>query len=250
MKLLLTKILLIGVLFNTFAQKDTILVDAKNLKINNLRFGNSTYLIYTKKGKDHPAQNQTLVQMSVSKENHNGKGAVAIKQTWFEKDTVSHTAYSLLNANDLSTIQHNYWWKRTGQNIDLDFEKKTAKLEGKFSDTQKEKFMKDFNIASESGYFLNWHADLALFPLFPFKENAVFKVKFHDPGIQKPSTEVYKVMKSEAVEGIDCWVLEYTLPRNMGYQRFWIAKKAKEVIKEEDSFNGMLRFKLKMNVSE
>jgi hypothetical protein len=35
-----------------------------------------------------------------------------------------------------------------------------------------------------------------------------------------------------------------------GYQRFWIAKKAKAVIKEEDNFNGMYRYKLKMVVSE
>lgn len=250
MKLLLTKILLVGITFNTFAQKDTIFVDAKNLKINNLHFGKSTYLIYTKKGKDQPAQNQTLVQMSVSKESHNGKDAVSIKQSWYEKDTISHTAFSLLNAHDLSTIQHNYWWKRTGQNISLDFEKKTANIEGKVSEIQKEKFLKDFNATTESGYFLNWHTDLVLFPLFPFKENAVFKVKFHDPGIQKPTLEVYKVIKSEVIEGTDCWVLEYTLPRNMGYQRFWIAKKAKEVIKEEDSFNGMFRYKFKMIVSE
>jgi hypothetical protein len=36
----------------------------------------------------------------------------------------------------------------------------------------------------------------------------------------------------------------------VGYQRFWIDKKSLEVLKEEDSFNGGYRHKLKMKVSE
>lgn len=246
MKLLLTKSLLLATTLYCNAQKDTITVDSRNLALKDLHFGKSTYLIYAKSGKDKPAQNLTLVQMDVTKQND----AVAISQTWFEKDTVSHTAFSLLRANDLSTIKHDYWWKRTGQKISLDFEKKTANIEGKMTDAQKEKYLKDFNTAVESSHFVNWHADLTMFPLLPFKENAVFKIKFYDPGYRVPNFEIYKVIASEKVENIDCWVLEYTLPRNVGYQRFYISKKGKEVIKEEDSFNGMFRIKLKMLVSE
>lgn len=251
MKILLTKILLFAIISNTYAQKDTVVIDAKNLKINNLQFGKSTYLIYAKKGKEKPAQNQTLVEIKVSKENHDGIEAVAIQQNWYEKDTLIHWANTLLKANDLSTVQHNFWWKRNAQQLAFDFEKKTSNFEGKISDAQREKLTKDFNTAAQSGYFLNWHSDLTFFPLLPFKENTVFKIPFYDPGFGIPKFEIYEVIKSETIEGIDCWVLEYALPKNMkGYQRFWIAKKAKEVIKEEDNFNGMYRYKLKMMVSE
>ncbi|GGD71094.1 hypothetical protein GCM10011514_38990 [Emticicia aquatilis] len=256
MKLLLLTILLLPSAFDIFAQQDTIEVNSKNLKINDIHFGNSTYIIYSKNGENKPAQRNTLVKVNVSKQNHNGREAIAINQVWEAADTTEHRAFSLLRANDLSTIQHDYWWKRTGQKISLDFEKRTANLEGKFNDTQKEKFMKDFNIATESGNFLNWHCDMVIFPLLPFKENAVFKIRFHDPGIKTPTNEIYTIIKSETLKGlgdekIDCWVMEYALPKGMnGYQRYWIAKKTREFIKEEDKVNNFYRIKLRMIVSE
>ena len=257
MKLLLLKPFLLFCTINSFAQKaDTIVVDASNLQIKNLHFGNSTYMIYSRKGADKPNQNNTLVKINVAKQDHNGQSAVAINQVWYETDTVSHTAFTLLKANDLSTIQHNYWWKRNRQNINLDFEKKTANIEGKITDLQKEKLLKDFNKAVDSGYFVNWHSDLLMFPLLPFKENTVFKIKFHDPGFSPPSTEIYRVIGSETLnglagEGINCWVLEFSLPKGMtGYQKFWIAKKTKEFVKEEDKIGEYYRIKLRMVVSE
>jgi hypothetical protein len=257
MELLLLKAFFLFSIVGSFAQKaDTIVVDAKNLQIKNLHFGNSNYMIYSRKGADKPNQNNTLVKINVSKQDHNGQEAVVINQIWYESDTVSHTSFTLLKANDLSTIQHNYWWKRNRQNISLNFEKKTANIEGKISDVQKEKFLKSFNQAAESGYFLNWHSDLVMFPLLPFKENTVFKIKFYYPGFSLPSTEIYKVVGSETLKGlagenIDCWVLEYALPKGMtGYQRFWIAKKTREFIKEEDKIGEYYRIKLRMVVSE
>ncbi len=251
---------LVSILFfstQSFSQKvDTVIVDAKNLQIKNLHFGNSTYIIYSRKGADKPNQNNTLVKINVSQKSHNGQDAVAINQIWYESDTTSHTSYTLLKASDLSTIQHNYWWKRNKQNISLDFENKTANIEGKMSEVQKEKFLKSFNQAAESGYFLNWHSDLLMFPLLPFKENTVFKIKFHDPGFSPPSTEIYRVIGSEKLKGlagesVDCWVLEFSLPKGMtGYQKFWIAKKTREFIKEEDKVGDFYRIKLRMVVSE
>ena len=68
MKLLLFKALLLFCTINSFAQKaDTVVVDAKNLQIKNLYFGNSTYMIYSRKGADKPNQNNTLVKINVSK---------------------------------------------------------------------------------------------------------------------------------------------------------------------------------------
>ncbi|MBB3841755.1 hypothetical protein FHS57_005784 [Runella defluvii] len=251
MKPILTAVFFYLSLFQVSAQSvDTTFVDASNLRIKDLRLGRQTFLIYSKKRTDGPVQNQTLVVINVAAEEKEGAKKITIDQRWYDKDTLSHTSTSVLSAVDLRTLHHTYWWKRTGQNVALNFENKTAEQSGKATENQREKFQKDFAMAAQSGYFLNWHCDLVLFPLFPFKENTVFKVKFHDPGLGLPTTELYKVTKSEKIEGIDCWVLEYTLPRNMGYQRFWVAKKAKTVLKEEDSFNGMYRFKLKMTVSE
>lgn len=120
-------------------------------------------------------------------------------------------------------------------------------IEEKATDTQRQKLQQDFGNTLQSGHFFNWHADLVLFPLFPLKENRVLKVKFHDLGLAFPPPNSTKSSKASTYRVLTA---EYTLPRNMGYQRFWIAKKAKEVLKEEDSFNGRFRYKFKMTVSE
>jgi hypothetical protein len=154
MKISLTYLFFLSLIsINSLSQKaDTVIVDAKNLQIKNLHFGNSTYMIYSRKGADKPNQNNTLVKINVSKQTYNGQDAVAINQIWYESDTTSHTSYTLLKASDLSTIQHNYWWKRNKQNVNLDFEKKIANIEGKITEAQKEKFLKGFNQAAESSY--------------------------------------------------------------------------------------------------
>lgn len=116
--------------------------------------------------------------------------------------------------------------------------------------------MKNFNVPVRKGYFLNWLCDLVLFPVLPIKDKVVFKIKFHDPGIGSPSTEVYTVIKSEKLKGlggesIDCWVKEYPLPKGMSaYQRYWISKKTKEFMKEEDMNGEFYRIKLRIVVSE
>ncbi|MFN3378250.1 MAG: hypothetical protein ACK41O_02285 [Runella zeae] len=251
MKTILTAIFLLLIFLESGAQNpDTIVVSPIHIHHEDIRFGKHTYVIYTKQSPDSPIQNQTLVQINVHQQLYQGKQGIAISQIWHEKDTISHTAFSLLKGDDLSTLQHHFWWKRTAQKIALYYEHQALDIEGNATEIQRQKLQQDFENTLQSGHFFNWHADLVLFPLFPLKENRVLKVKFHDPGLGIPTTELYKVIKSEHIQGIDCWILEYTLPRNMGYQRFWIAKKAKEVLKEEDSFNGRFRYKFKMTVSE
>ena len=111
-------------------------------------------------------------------------------------------------------------------------------------------FHEQFAKAAMDERFINWHCDLHFFGILPFKEGAVFKLNLYDPGFGVPKYETYAVKASEKIEGYDCWVLEYTLPKGMGYQRFWISKADRVVIKEEDSFRGTYRYKLKTKVAE
>jgi len=49
-------------------------------------------------------------------------------------------------------------------------------------------------------------------------------------------------------EKIDCWVLEHKPTSGDGYQKFWVPKKTKEVLKEEDLFYDVYRYKLKLGL--
>lgn len=164
-------------------------------------------------------------------------------------------ASTLLNAIDFSTLQHNFYWKRLGYSSKYDFETKNVSFEGNVSDSARTKSIADFN-NSFNNYNLNWHSDLIIFPLLPYKENRTFKINFYDPGFGQPRDVFYTVtgietLLSSAGEKVNCWTLEHKLTGGaVGYQKFWISNKTNEVIKEEDLFNGRYRYKIKLIVSE
>lgn len=228
---------------------DTLKVNTTNLRANDLPLGKSNYIIYAKKDKNAPAMNLTFVEMEVVKEKFNNAKVYKITQKWSEKDTLLHTSETFLQEDNLATLYHKTWWKRNNQITEVDYTKKTFSVTG-----EDEKFNKraeqGINASFSNTNFINWHSDLHLFALLPFKTGAVFKVNVYDPGYSPPKEEVYTVIGSEMLEGNDCWILNFELPNKMGYQRFWISKSDKVIIKEEDNFRGNFRFKLKTKVAE
>lgn len=239
----------------SFAQKsDTLVIKPEHLGLKDLRKGKSTYIVYNKKSKEGPSERIVLVKINVESVTHHGKPAISVTQQW-DRDTVTHAAITLFNPSDFSTISHNSFWKRLGYTSKFDFETRKVSFEGKVPDSIKTKSIQEFNDSFKK-FNLNWHSDLVIFPLLPYRENRVFKINFYDPGFGKAQEVFYSVTGNETLtsssgEKIDCWTLvnKITTPVN-GYQKFWISKKSQEVLKEEDSFNNQYRYKLKFAVSE
>lgn len=245
-------LLLIGSLSLNAQQKDTISVNADNLSAKHLNYGDMTYLMYSKAGKDGPVKNTTFVKIQVQKEILDDQKCIMVKQSW-QTDTIIHTASTSFEENSMVCIQHNSWWKHKGYTENFNFRKKELSFDGNIQDELKSKETGSFN-ASFAKPFLNWHSDLLIFPLLPFKENCVFKINFYEPGYDIPKEELYEVLKSETLSiagnSVDCWVLNYAVAQPAGYQRFWISKQSRELIKEEDSFSGFYRYKLKLLADE
>lgn len=241
----------------SFAQTkgDTLVIGAKDLQLKNLKTGNSTYVVYNKKTKESPAEKIVLVKIKAESTTYNNKPAFAVTQQWDSDGSVAHTAYTVFDAKDFSTLLHDTYWKRLGYSTKFDFEARKVSFEGNVSDNDKQKSEQDFN-ESFNKYNLNWHSDLIIFTLLPYKENRNFKINFFDPGFGKSQEVLYSVTGSDFLtnsssEKIECWVLENKFTQNGGgYQKFWISKKQKEVLKEEDSFNNTFRYKLKSEISE
>jgi len=234
--------------------KDTISISAKNLKTKFIKKGRHNYMVYFKDSAQAPSKNIQLVKINITDKVYNNKKAIAIEQSW-ERDTVIHTSYTILKHSDLSTLYHEYFWKGNKSNIIYDFVNKNITFNSKTADSIKVKTKENF-INSFKNYNLNWHSDLVIFPLLPFKENRVFKINFYDPPSE--SKEVYySVIGSDYLtnslgKAIDCWVLEFPVPKKYGggYQHFWISKKDRELLKEEDLVGKRYRYKIKLNVSE
>lgn len=237
------------------AQKgDTLHVRPSDLNINGLQLGEYSYLIVRQKAKDSPAMSMILAKMNVSRETFHNKSAIVVRQQW-DRDSVVHRAYTVFDAQDFSTLFHDTYWRALGYSLIFDFE--TRKFDSKavirpIPDSIRTSCEQEL-AASFGAYHLNWHDDLIIYSMLPYKENRTFLINYYDPGFGKPVEVPYTVTGTDRLvsrdgEKIDCWILEHG--DENGTERFWIAKKSREVLKEEDRGNsGAYRFKYKLGVS-
>ncbi|MBN8674313.1 MAG: hypothetical protein J0L56_09270 [Chitinophagales bacterium] len=256
------KIAMLMVIFLTMilpgiSQKaDTVVIDASKIDTRVLIPGTHRYLVYFKLGKDSSRKMYQLWSRSIAFIQYENKEAVSVTQEWEDNDTVVHKTYSVLNRDDFATLYHESWWKKTGK-ATFDFLKKEAKdrdiLLNRKTDSNSIKQQKAFESAC-SQYFLNWHLDLEVFPLLPYKDGVTFRINFYDPGFGPPKYVDYTVVGSGNLPGfnnqkIDCWLLRHgSLPRNQ--ETFWISKQTREVLKLEQEFAGSRgRYKIKLGFS-
>ena len=244
-------IILIGLIpLLAFGQSnDTIQIKPSSLDLKHLQTGEYSYLIFLKKTPEQPAIKMTLATINVKKDIYNGKDVFVINQKWDSQDTIVHTAHTILDANTCSNILHEYYWRRLGYSSKYDFSKKLISYQGNIPDSIKNKNYEEFN-QSFNTFNLNWHSDLIMFTLLPYKLNSTFAINFYDPGFGPTEMEYYTVtgtdkLKDEHGDTIDCWILTLNLTSQPGYQKFWISKKTQEVLKEEDFYNGGYRYKIK-----
>jgi hypothetical protein len=220
MKLLLILVLSVFTIPAIARNIDTIHVEPKTLELKKLQTGDLSYLQYVKKTKDGPASRLTLIKFNVEAKPYHNKPAFEINQQW-EYDTVVHKCYTVFDAKNFSTILHDTYWKRLGYSMKFDFETKKVEfinvnLKGEVSDSIKSATITDFN-NSFNKYNLNWHADMIVYSLLPYKENRTFAINYYDPGFGKAEEVLYTVTGSDTLRGsngekIDCWVLNnYTI---------------------------------------
>jgi len=223
-----------------------------------LRNGDYNYVVYNKKTKESPASRIVLINFYVEKKSYHNHPSIFITQQW-DLDTVVHSSSSIFDAKTFATIMHDTYWKRLGYSMKFDFEAKKVEfknvsLKNGIPDSIKSKNIADFNNSFDK-YNLNWHEDLLVYTLLPYKENRTFMINYYDPGFGKAEEVSYTVTGSAFLTGsngekIDCWVLNHDESAYPGsYERFWISKKTKEVLKEEDFYNHAYRYKLKLGVS-
>jgi hypothetical protein len=148
--------------------------------------------------------------------------------------------------------------KNTGK-TEFDFLKKEMRLNGKLSDasdtlTANKRRRLAFEKATTQ-YHLDWHLDLEVFPILPYKDKTTFAINFYDPGFPEPKLVYYTVTGSGTLMGfdgqtIDCWLLEHAdNDRSKNHEVFYISKKTKEVLQLEQEFGGRFRYKIKLPFS-
>jgi hypothetical protein len=255
MKYILSIFLIALVEYTATAQKgDTLRVRPRDLNIKDLQTGNYSYLIIRQKAPDSPAASLIIAKMNVARQTYHNKQAIVVQQQW-DRDSMIHKAYTVFDANDFSTLLHDTYWRGQGYALVFDFE--TRKFDSRpvlraIPDSVRKACEQEL-AGSFGAYNLNWHDDLVIYSMLPYKENRTFLINYYDPGFGKPVEVPYTVTGSGVLtdrggSSIDCWTLEHT--DENGTEKFWISKKTREVLKEEDhGKNWGYRYKYKLGVT-
>jgi len=262
----ISAILLCCLASNFSKAQDTIRITAQNINSKVLKEGIHRYLVYFKMGKDATRTQTQFWTRTIKRTEYNGTPVIEVNQEWEDKDSIVHIVHSISDAKTMQPLYHKTWWKvqttrnatvKTVSETVVDFTNKTVLYNGKpLSQDDTARQVKPIWAGYQSSldkYFLNWHLDLETFPLLPYKDGVTFLIPFYDPGTASNYQYVaYTVTGSAKLSGfndqtIDCWLLVHESKGNR--EVFWISKKTKEVLKLEQQFGKMYRYKIKLGFS-
>ncbi len=261
-------VLLVLLVHNGISQKvDTIVVNERRVNTKVLKEGTNRYLVYFKLQKDSVRTQTQFWTRTINRSVYEGVPVIEVSQIWEDKDSIMHIVKSICDAETMKPLYHKTWWKvQTARNSStksvtetiVDFKKNSIVYNGyqiSDQDTGRQyKAIWNAYKSSNNKYFLNWHLDLEVFPVLPYKKGVTFIIPFYDPGLTSGLREVsYTVTGSDKLTGydgqqIDCWLMTHESPGNK--EVFWVSKKTKEVLKLEQEINGRLyRYKIKLGFS-
>ncbi len=243
-------------LAGTVHAADAVPVAAKDMHVDRLRPGTSTYLVYMHGAPGSGIKRAMLSTSTITRERVDGADAWVIEQEWEDENGTMHTARTVHAAHDLATLAQTSSWKRPAGSFTTTVEPKRGqgRIEGEVPSQAREKIEAGFK-AMRAGWWFNWHSDLALLPLLPFEKGGTLRLHLFDVGMPAPMDVDYTVAGSRTLQGgdgtaYDCWLVETDSgsPGSGNFQRFWIDKQRRLVVKEEDVFNGMYRSKVLLSV--
>lgn len=255
--LITTLALLLPIAFVSAQVKaDTLLIDGSQVNTKVLKPSVNRYLVYFKMGKDSARSRPQFWTRTIAYADHLGVPAIVVTQEWEDRDTVVHTVQSICDKKSFAPLYHQSWW-RNSLTSEFDFITKTASFNGiPLTDADTARLRKlpweAFKKAT-SQYVLNWHLDLEVFPIMPYKEGRTFLIPFYDPGNPAPKNQAYTVIGTGELTGYDgqiikCWLLEHESRGLKGV--FWISKKTREVLKLEEAIGkDRWRYKIKLGYS-
>lgn len=244
---ILLMIMIAGVSRRSYAQTDTVRPGTGHLRTEWLRPGNKQYLVYFQRPGSASQLYLSLWIRSSRIIQQQGKQMYVMQQYWYSSDTASYRTYTSYNRmEDFSPMYHSernqkgvaaYNW--SGQGI-------------RGSDTVAANMRASFQLSFDLPNY-NWNLDIETFEMLPLAAGKRFAIRFYDAGLDIPKYVLYEVEGSERLITFDnrqedCWVLltESEFQGKKATQRFWISKRSHEFLKEEDSFNGIYRYKVKL----
>jgi hypothetical protein len=231
-------------------------VTPADLHLESLRPATMTYVVYMHGAPGSGIKRAMLATSEVKRERVDGADAWVIEQHWEDETGAVHTARTVHAARDLATVAQTSEWTRPTGHFKSTVTPKEGRgsIEGELPDAARQKMEAGF-ARMKDGWWINWHSDLAWLPLLPYEKGGTLRIRLFDVGMEAPMDVDYTVAGERTLQGgdgtrYDCWLVETESghPGSGNFQRFWIDKTHRVVVKEEDVFNGMYRSKVLLSV--
>lgn len=231
-------------------------VQARDLHLDRLHPATLTYLVYMHGEPGTGIEPAMLATTRVKRERVDGADAWVVEQDWENTNGQFHTARTVHSAKDAATLSQTSAWNRpTGRySSTVTPAKGVGAIEGELPPEARKKMEAGF-AAMKDGWWFNWHSDLTYLPLLPYEKGGTLRIRLFDVGMEAPMDVDYTVAGERKLQGgdgtlYDCWLVETESgkPGSGNFQRFWIDKTRRLVVKEEDVFNGKYRSKVLLSV--
>ncbi len=254
-KIALSALLLSGSLYALSQKTDTVIIGPSHVNTAVLKPGVHRYLIYFKNGKDSSRINYQVWTRKIDQLDYKGRSAISVTQEWEDNDTIIHKVYTVCDKKTFAPLFQESWFPKWGVTVFDFIDKKAMFRDTAITDADTARIKKGMYDAfkqSLNQYVLDWHLDLEVFPILPYKDKTTFMINFYDPGSRAPSLQAYTVTGSAFLTGyndqqIDCWLLTHNSRNNE--ETFWVSKQTKEVLKLEQKIVGRYRYKIKFGFS-
>lgn len=235
---------------------DPVRVLPSDLHLEQLHAGKSTYLVYMHGKPGTGIQRAMLATADVHREQVDGVDVWVIEQAWEDENGQVHAARTVHAARDARTLSQTSSWNRADRHYSVSVVPAQGQghIEGELAADARQKMESGF-AAMRDGWWLNWHSDLTLLPLLPYEKGGTLRIRLFDVGMPAPMDGDYTVIGERTLRGgdgasHDCWLVEMRIGEagSGDFQRFWIDKARRLVVKEEDVFNGQYRSKVLLSV--
>jgi hypothetical protein len=245
-QLLIFMLLFKGMSVSCFAQVDTISIKNKNLNINYLKAGGSTYLNWMKDAKSGLISSMSISKRTVEWQLRNGKKVIVVSQRKLNNDSTK--IKSVYTVSDFLTFKTIYDFVGTAQGVEA-YDYPGDEIVG--SDTVKSNTKAGFRLKfNEQPYCLE--LDLETVSALPIKSTGQkMAVCFYQPGREKlPAFHLLEVIGQEQLRtanGVksDCWIIKLFID-NEDYDLFWISKLQHEFLKLESHSPTDTFYKVKL----
>lgn len=231
-------------------------VNPADLHLDSLRPATMTYLVYMHGAAGSGIKRAMLATSEIKRERQDGQDAWVIEQHWEDESGIVHIARTVHAAKDAATLSQTSSWTRPDRRLTTVVEpaKGRGSIEGELPEASRKTMEAGF-AAMRDGWWMNWHSDLTLLPLLPYEKGGTLRIRLFDVGMAAPMDVDYTVLGERTLVGADgrrrdCWLVETESgkPGSGNFQRFWIDRASRVVLKEEDVFNGMYRSKVLLDV--